>query len=328
MSKFQELYENICEERENNKLLGPDGTHSLGGGFYGKKMSDPLFHKVGNKFNKIATDKELRAFWNNRRSNAKNPGINLRAHQTKDPDELHVLAHNSEWNNRAAVAMNRYTAADTLEKLSGDNEDLVRGNVAGRKDVSADKFIDDPSYHVRGEVAGRADLTGGQFLKLSKDEDSSVRGAVAANKNVPDDIVEKLLKDKDADVSSNAEKTIRMRRGASSVIPKEVEKSEEMTTALKSGLERVEGKKGMYFAHPGTNSKYHISPTGYLRRYKLKPTEKDLMSAFFVNSGHLIDRDTTADPNSPDYWKKMLKRMVAHHNARLSKAALDKIEEI
>jgi len=328
MSKFQELYESICEERENKKLLGPEGTHSLGGGFYGKKMSEPLFHKVGTKFNKVASYSGLVTYWNRTNDKVKDPGINLRYHDTKDPDELHVLAHNKEWNVRAATALNKHLAPDTVEKLGKDKVDLVRKDVASRKDVSVDDFLNDPSDQVRGSLAARPDLTRKHFEKLSKDSDAVVRGAVASNKNVPDDIVERLLKDEDAYVSSNAERTVRLRRGALSVIPKDAEESPEMKAALEAGLERVEGKKGMYFAHEGTNSKYHISPTGYLRRYILKPSEKDLDSAYFTNPGHLIDRDTTADPNSPDYWKKMLKRMVAHHKARLPKAALSKMEDI
>ena len=37
----------------NGKLRGPDGTHSLGGGFYGKNRGEAEFRKVGGKFVKI-----------------------------------------------------------------------------------------------------------------------------------------------------------------------------------------------------------------------------------------------------------------------------------
>jgi len=54
MSKFQELYESIIgEEKANSKLQGPEGTHSIGQGFYGKEDHKPLFRKVGGKFEKI-----------------------------------------------------------------------------------------------------------------------------------------------------------------------------------------------------------------------------------------------------------------------------------
>ena len=43
----------ITEEKENLKLKGPNDTHSLGGGYYGKAKGDISFQKIGNKFEKV-----------------------------------------------------------------------------------------------------------------------------------------------------------------------------------------------------------------------------------------------------------------------------------
>jgi len=62
MSKFQELYEsNMPWEKENFHLKGPEQTHALGYGFYGREKGVPLFRKVGDKFEKIsAPEKDQR----------------------------------------------------------------------------------------------------------------------------------------------------------------------------------------------------------------------------------------------------------------------------
>jgi len=64
MSKFEELCESILSEAKaadkevkgrNSKgqLRGPEGTHSLGGGFYGKNKGEAEYRKVDGKFEKI-----------------------------------------------------------------------------------------------------------------------------------------------------------------------------------------------------------------------------------------------------------------------------------
>ena len=52
---------NMPWERENFHLKGPEQTHSIGYGFYGKEKGVPLFRKVGDKFEKIsASEKDQR----------------------------------------------------------------------------------------------------------------------------------------------------------------------------------------------------------------------------------------------------------------------------
>jgi len=60
MSKFEELVESIVQRRdsfhehyENSEKKGPDGTHSLGRGLYGREAGAPEFRKVSGKFEKI-----------------------------------------------------------------------------------------------------------------------------------------------------------------------------------------------------------------------------------------------------------------------------------
>ena len=61
MSKFQDLYENHMPwERENKLLRGPEGTHSIGYGFYGKEKGHPLFRKDEGKFIPVNGDEKTR----------------------------------------------------------------------------------------------------------------------------------------------------------------------------------------------------------------------------------------------------------------------------
>ena len=61
MSKFDELFESSLPwEKENLLLKGPEGTHSIGYGFYGRAKGEPIFRKVGDKFEKIGRTPEDR----------------------------------------------------------------------------------------------------------------------------------------------------------------------------------------------------------------------------------------------------------------------------
>jgi len=54
MNKFETLCESVKASHENKKLKGPDATHSLGNGLYGRIAGEPMYRKEGEKFVKLA----------------------------------------------------------------------------------------------------------------------------------------------------------------------------------------------------------------------------------------------------------------------------------
>ena len=111
---------------------------------------------------------------------------------------------------RWAVAKNPHTPLFILEKLSGDSVNLVRALVATNQNTSTkilDRFFSDEKI-VRDGLSGNQNTSLKLLNVLIGDNDKMVRLRVAENPSSTKEILEKLSKDANTDVSIAAKKRL------------------------------------------------------------------------------------------------------------------------
>jgi len=241
MGKFEELYESITDDlisegKENAGLMGPDGTHSIGQGFYGHHIGEAMFKKAGGKFVKVnkgegpsdehSGHKKLLAQtaaigeddWAARHKIyqlvgkadahtlhklADHKNFNVRqavaSSSETHPDTLRKLADDKNEHARREVLMNPKTPQDVLRKAAKHHSQYVRYYVAGNPNAHPDdlhNLANEKSHHTRSEVASNPNTSEKTLLKLADDTNNIVKTNVADHPNATERVLNALLKHK------------------------------------------------------------------------------------------------------------------------------------